>query len=104
MVQFFLQRNSTLGRCKIGKYMFPSQVANIFLTHQTFVTNLHPYRSRIALQFARKTAPCDRAFSRLIATCNLKQPYCIEPTKIFVHEKVSSRSHIEAKEVVVANF
>ena len=25
-----LQRNSTLGRCKIGKYKFPLQVANIF--------------------------------------------------------------------------
>ena len=25
-----LQRNSTLGRCKIGKYMFGSQFANIF--------------------------------------------------------------------------
>ena len=36
-----LQCNSTLGRCKIGKYMFPSQFANAFLTYQTFVTNLH---------------------------------------------------------------
>ena len=36
-----LQRYSTLGRCKIGKYTFPSQFANIFLTYQTFVTNLH---------------------------------------------------------------
>ena len=29
-----LQCNSTLGRCNIDKYIFPSQVANIFLTHQ----------------------------------------------------------------------
>ena len=36
-----LQCNSTLGRCKIGKYKFPSQFANIFLAYQTFVTNLH---------------------------------------------------------------
>ena len=36
-----LQRYSTLGICKIGKYTFPSQFANIFLTYQTFVTNLH---------------------------------------------------------------
>ena len=34
-------RYSTLGRCKIGKYTFPSQFANIVLTYQTFVTNLH---------------------------------------------------------------
>ena len=52
--------HSTLGRCKIGKYTFPSQFANIFL----FVTNLHLLRvARIALQVARKIAPCDRAFS-----------------------------------------
>ena len=54
--------NSTFGRCKIGKYMFPSQFANIFLTYQTFVTNLHLLiKSRIAFQVARKIAPCDRA-------------------------------------------
>ena len=53
------QLNCTLGRCKIGKYIFLSQFANIFLIYQTFVTNLH----LIALQVARKIAPCDRAFS-----------------------------------------
>ena len=58
-MQFFLQlADSTLGRCKIGKYMFPSQCANMFLTYQTFV------KSRNALQVARKTAPCDRALSK----------------------------------------
>ena len=31
-----LQRNSTLGRCRIGKYMFPSQFANIFFTFKHF--------------------------------------------------------------------
>ena len=36
-----LQRNSTLGRCKMDKYMVPRQFDNIFLTYQTFVTNLH---------------------------------------------------------------
>ena len=36
-----LQCNSTLERCKIGKYMFPSQFADIFLTYQTFASNLH---------------------------------------------------------------
>ena len=57
-----LQRNSTLGRCKNGKYMLPSQVANIFLTFQTFVTNLHLLiKSRIASLVAGKIAPCDRA-------------------------------------------
>ena len=39
-----LQRYFTLGRCKIGKYTFPSQFANIVLTYQTFVTNLHIFR------------------------------------------------------------
>ena len=39
-----LQRCSTLGRCKIGKYTFPSQFPNMFLTYQTFVTNLHLLR------------------------------------------------------------
>ena len=39
-----LQRNSTFERCKIGKYLFPSQLANIFLTYQKFVSNLHLLR------------------------------------------------------------
>ena len=55
------QRNSTLGRCKIGRYMFPSQFANIFLTYQTIVTNLHLLRVELQLQGARKIAPCNRA-------------------------------------------
>ena len=36
-VQFFLQlamKFYTLGRSKIGKYKFPSQFSNIFLTYQ----------------------------------------------------------------------
>ena len=57
-VQFFLQlaTQSTLGRCKIGKYMFPSQFANIFFTYKTFVINLHllrveyQYRPTLAFQ------------------------------------------------------
>ena len=28
-----LQCNSTLGRCEIGKYMFQSQFADVFLTY-----------------------------------------------------------------------
>ena len=47
MVQFFLQLATlsyALERCKIGKYTFPSQFANICLTYQTFVTNLHLLR------------------------------------------------------------
>ena len=43
------------------KYKFPSQFANVFLTYQTFATNLH--QSRIVLQAARKLAPCDRALN-----------------------------------------
>ena len=49
-VQFFLQLATLfyLGRCKIGKYTFPSQFANIFLTYQTFVTiNLHLLRVKL---------------------------------------------------------
>ena len=45
-VQFFLnlERYSTFGKCKIGKYTFPSPFANIFLTYQTFATKLHLLR------------------------------------------------------------
>ena len=56
-VQFFLQlqRYSTLGRCKIGKYTFPSQsFANIFLTYQTFVTNLHLLRVELRCKLPGK--------------------------------------------------
>ena len=49
-----LQRNSTLGRCKIGKYMFSSQSANIFLTYQTFVTNLHLLRAELHCKMQEK--------------------------------------------------
>ena len=42
--------------------MFPSQFANMFLTYQKSVTNLHLLiMTRIALQVARKIAPCNRA-------------------------------------------
>ena len=46
--------NSTFGRCKIGKYMFPSQFANIFLTYQTFVTNLHLPRVELRFKLQEK--------------------------------------------------
>ena len=49
-VQFFLQ----LGRCKIVKYTFASQFANIFLTYQTFVTNLHLLRVELRCKLPGK--------------------------------------------------
>ena len=49
-----LQRYFTLGRCEIGKYTFPSQFANIFLTHQTFVTNLHLLRVELRCKLPGK--------------------------------------------------
>ena len=49
-----LQCNSTLRRCKIGKYKFPSQFANIFLTYQTFVTNLHLLRVELRCELQEK--------------------------------------------------
>ena len=49
-----LQRYPTLGRCKIGKYTFPSQFANIFLTYQTFVTNLHLLRVELRCKLPGK--------------------------------------------------
>ena len=61
-----LQHNSTPGRCKMGEYMFPSKVANIFLTNQTFVTNYKSFRKRLGLQVARKIAPCYRALTQTI--------------------------------------
>ena len=41
-------------RCKIGKYTFPSQAANIFLTYQTFVTNLHLLRVELRCKLPGK--------------------------------------------------
>ena len=49
-----LQRYSTLGRCKIGKYTFPSQFANIFLTYQTFITNLQLLRVELRCKLPGK--------------------------------------------------
>ena len=49
-----LQCYSTLGRCKIGKYTFPLQFANIFLTYQTFVTNLHLLRVELRCKLPGK--------------------------------------------------
>ena len=49
-----LQRNSTFGRCKIGKYMFSSQFAKVFLTYQTFVTNLHLLRVELRCKLQEK--------------------------------------------------
>ena len=49
------QCNSTLWRYKIGKYKFPSQFANIFLTYQTFVTNfLHLLRVELRCKLQEK--------------------------------------------------
>ena len=49
-----LQCNSTLGRCKIRKYMFPSQFAHIFLTYQTFFTNLRLLRVELRCKLQEK--------------------------------------------------
>ena len=49
-----LQCNFTFGRCKIGKYMFPSQFANIFLTYQAFVTNLHRLKVELRCKLKEK--------------------------------------------------
>ena len=43
-----------LRGCKIGKYTFPSQFANIFLTYQTFVTNLHQLREDLRCKLHEK--------------------------------------------------
>ena len=59
-----IQCNATLGRCKIGKYMFPSRFGNTLLTHQTFVTNLHISRvelhCRLQQKLHRVTEPRDK--------------------------------------------
>ena len=49
-----LQRYSTLSTYKIGKYTFPSHFANIFLTYQTFVTNLHLLRVELRCKLPGK--------------------------------------------------
>ena len=54
--------NFTLGKCKISKYKF----ANIFLTYINIPNICHKFtslKSRIALQVARKIAPCEWAFN-----------------------------------------
>ena len=48
------RRNSTLRRYKIGKYMFLSQFADIFITHQAFVTNLHLLRTELRCKLQEK--------------------------------------------------
>ena len=57
-VQFFLQLAINpilfLVDSKIGKYTFPSQFANIFLTYQTFVTNLHLLRLELRCKLPGK--------------------------------------------------
>ena len=57
-VQFFLPTCNAIlllhGGCKIGKYTFPSQFANIFLTYQTFVTNLHLLRVELRCKLPGK--------------------------------------------------
>ena len=66
-----LQCNSTFERCKIVKYKFPSQFANIFFNIPNICHKFTSLKSRIALQIARKIAPCDRAFS-----VEKKELYC----------------------------
>ena len=76
-----LQHNSILSRCKIGKYTFPSQFANIVLTYQTFVTNLHllrvELRCKLPGKLHRVTGPLghrvvlNHTFERLINTTML---------------------------------
>ena len=64
-----LQRNSTVGRCKIGKYKFPSQFTNIFSAYQAFFTNLHLLKVELRCKLQEKlhrvtgplgpSGPCD---------------------------------------------
>ena len=49
-----LQCNSTFGRCKIGKYTFSSQFAEVFLTYKTFGTNLHLLRVELRCKLQEK--------------------------------------------------
>ena len=46
--------NSTIERCKISKYIFPSYFADILLTYQTFVTNLHLPRAELSCKLQEK--------------------------------------------------
>ena len=60
-VQFFLQLVTLFYswyRCKIGKYTFPSQFANIFSTYQTFVTNLHRLRVELHCKLPCRNLNC----------------------------------------------
>ena len=50
----FLATCIASGRCKIGKYMFSSQFANIFLTYQILVANLHVPRVELSCKLREK--------------------------------------------------
>ena len=59
--------------------MFPSQLANKFLTYQTFVTNLHPLRvelrCKLQEKFHRVTGPLKQlasSFSQYCPNFNIK--------------------------------
>ena len=74
MVQFFLQfamHISNLGRYKIGKYMFPSQFVNIFLTYQTFVTNLHLLRVELRCKLQEKLHRVTGSYLYLRFSCSV---------------------------------
>ena len=58
-----LERNSSLERCKIGKYASSLHFDKCVLHISNILHNLTSLESRIALQVARKIASCDMVFS-----------------------------------------
>ena len=69
-----LKCNSTLRSCKISNIPAPSQLTNIFLTCQTFVTNLHLLRVELRCKLQEKL---HRATGPLIShkLCQTKHAY-----------------------------
>ena len=65
-----LQCNFTLGRCKIGKYKFASEFADVFLTYQTFVTKIAP-SDRAFRQYLKRSISSIRLYT-VYSKCNLK--------------------------------
>ena len=76
-----------VGRCKIGEYKFPSQFANISFNIPNICHKFTSLKSRIALQVARKIAPCDRALTRTSVVCigNAAKNHTTNPFNFLVH-------------------
>ena len=76
-VQFFLQ-NSFLSRCKIGKYMFPSQFTNIILTYQYHIIRNINWSGNFSLRVGQSSCSGFVSLIFLIFSFHLLLAPCIK--------------------------